>query len=1413
MKLYLRFCRYFLIGIFLIFPRVSDAQLAREVGNQVPKFLSPDAFAFQKFINVPVAEYTGIADISIPIYSIRVGNYTHDISIKYHSGGIKVDEESSVVGLGWLLNAGGVINCTPSGRNDAVESSNYTDSRMDEALKQSYSKKTLKELFNITGYDFHQKYELSVTGRFDHPERGDESDFFEGLNSKAQKDIYSYSFCGYSGKFVEAPDLTYQPLNQTDILTIKKISSGFIITDKFGTNYYFTQLEKTSKTVGDAFSFSNSYYLTKIVFQDKDESDCITFSYFNSDLKLTYTPLPTFSVPSEERTEPNDTQTVYTEIINYMDFKSNQLQSYLGSTVYLQSIETKSERIRFSLSSRLDLKGDSPRKLDSISVYSKIDNNLKKVFVFKNSYFISDKSTRTRSLLYNSNTDGFTTFTEDQLSKRLRLDSLYQITPGAVTKSNNGDGSFGKYAIEKYVFGYDVTQLPYKRSTSIDHWGYYNGESNSVLVPSFRFGKFEYSEVGSSKIDAIFERQRSTGAANRGSNSTYMKACLLNKITYPTGGVAEITYEPNTFSNYRYLSSLELKSNINDKFDEYRTNKNLEEGFFVDANTRVTFKVGFRCMNLSACTPLADVKGNTAMYLVDKSTTPWTYFAQFRSVQFSNWNEDLSATFTTDRRRRLSLVIETTLPIGATSAAIYPTQHVYASVRQENTLPQVSGSNSIGAGCRVAQINHYNNNILQKRQSFKYEDTSGKSYGLLMVPLSYTVNYRINGMDCRGLMNKSTFPDTSHLISANGLYYVSQLKVTDSPIIQYSGPSVSYSCVEINDQDFSGSSFGRTVKVFNNEVPKYSQESLIYRVEEKPLNGTLSKLDFFKGDNLVKEESYLMSLDSKVIAKNFSSYLVNDQEEWNVCYSSGQSSSGLKQEIDNRHLYVSPIFSYKILKDKDFTKTFTDQGVITEEVRYSYDSLSQLTTRLSSSSLGDTITNKYYYPYNFAKSGNIYFNMNQMPGIVLKEEKFVNSRQVDGSLLEYYAPSSKKIYCPFKFSRWCGNSVYREEQKFDYSLDGYIRGVKDKNGISKVFIWGYNNSYPIAVIDNLEYSKITADTVLVNSLNQLQAFTDLSNVSLRNKLRILNLEIQKRIPKSGQITTYTYSPLIGMTSQTAPNGLTTYYDYDLFGRLTRLENSKGEIIADYRYSYRNSMFFSSAVNKSFRKNNCSSGTLGTSVNYFVPEGKYSSIVSQADADAKALAEVDSNGQTIANSSGTCFTFIADPIDEIPPVGAEVNVKITTNTSYKVTSNASWLICNASEGVGSGTLSLTVYPNTGANRKGALTFTSTLNGEVFTTSLAIAQAEVEPDISVLPLNPIPASLSFKVDKSSASVQIGSVGWSILSTSGSFFIAQKDASQNSINVSCTANTTKKVRTGYITITNGIETVKIPISQSDF
>jgi YD repeat-containing protein len=56
-------------------------------------------------------------------------------------------------------------------------------------------------------------------------------------------------------------------------------------------------------------------------------------------------------------------------------------------------------------------------------------------------------------------------------------------------------------------------------------------------------------------------------------------------------------------------------------------------------------------------------------------------------------------------------------------------------------------------------------------------------------------------------------------------------------------------------------------------------------------------------------------------------------------------------------------------------------------------------------------------------------------------------------------------------------------------------------------------------------------------------------------------------PSDAQMITYTYDPLKGMTSSTDERGITTYYEYDSFGRLEAVKDQERNIIKSYKYNY------------------------------------------------------------------------------------------------------------------------------------------------------------------------------------------------------------------------------------------------------
>lgn len=94
------------------------ATIKAQIPESPTSSLTPNASAIQRYGEIPVSLYTGIPDISIPIYNFVAGKLSLPISLSYHSGGVKPEEHPGWTGMGWTLQAGGAITRK---KNDTVD--------------------------------------------------------------------------------------------------------------------------------------------------------------------------------------------------------------------------------------------------------------------------------------------------------------------------------------------------------------------------------------------------------------------------------------------------------------------------------------------------------------------------------------------------------------------------------------------------------------------------------------------------------------------------------------------------------------------------------------------------------------------------------------------------------------------------------------------------------------------------------------------------------------------------------------------------------------------------------------------------------------------------------------------------------------------------------------------------------------------------------------------------------------------------------------------------------------------------------------------------------------------------------------------------------------------------------------------
>src|SRR5580704_346615 len=153
-----------------------------------------------KFSDVPVSPYTGTADVSVPIYTIQAKGINVPVSLSYHTGGIKLKEEASWVGLGFALNAGGAISRTIMNYDDfGTQGPLYFTTAVPQLAGDMTgyhpSQPTYENYYGNYFVDFFCNYLENTTGGNVNYYNA----FFLGTPAyDMEPDIFSYSFPGHS---------------------------------------------------------------------------------------------------------------------------------------------------------------------------------------------------------------------------------------------------------------------------------------------------------------------------------------------------------------------------------------------------------------------------------------------------------------------------------------------------------------------------------------------------------------------------------------------------------------------------------------------------------------------------------------------------------------------------------------------------------------------------------------------------------------------------------------------------------------------------------------------------------------------------------------------------------------------------------------------------------------------------------------------------------------------------------------------------------------------------------------------------------------------------------------------------------------------------------------------------------------
>ena len=1023
------------ITLFIAFIIFSVQVFTQEASIDVPTYhpVSPNAASLGNYGLYPVNKNLGKVAVSVPIYDLSFKSLNVPIGISYNTSGIRLNDIASWVGLGWTLNAGGAIIRNTKGLPDLSFSSTITDLSDPDftSANFSYMKEATKG-WEDTEPDQYVINALGITGSFYLDQNEDHEVEFEDASIAIQIDP-------------KASDEIHAILPDGRLMIFGKGSDDSDATELTDSNLEY------SYTTSD---FITTWYLTEVI--SSNRMDTVSFRYKEvspGGMFLEY------AKPESERVTVDGNSPYDIEVNPQWQLSSTE-RKYLDQIIYSNGY------IEFETSAnRDDLEDDY--QLDAIKVYEVDDNGFDQLI--DEYHFVYDYYLRSGG----NYPDEYSTniyFDNDQQKnsreKSLRLLEMYQ---GSTTGTK-----------QIHQFSYNNTQLKNRCTTAQDYWGYCNGNTGTLIPQTI----VSIRDIWSTENETL-------GNGTRTVSEYYMKAGVLERVIYPTGGYTEFEFEANRTSSSDLVGGLRIKSISN----------------FDDAE---------------------------ATYPASKKT--YTY--------------------------ELPNLIQ---PLGNKS---YEREYIINIPNFDIEKTHVLLSSSP----------HFNNNLggepvieYGKVTEFEYSEAEDENNGK-------TISYHQN--------------------------------ITNENVL---GGSVSFT-------EFQHDSYVITGTLVN---------SLLAEVASGLIDKNYFETKSWKRGKLTKEETYKMNGSSYVMIKSvehdyetietdtiFNNYVYSPWEtpytDWTV--PNPYSSSGDHSSLQYCYYQGKTVLGRKVLEQtvvKDYDQNGANPVTTTTEYFYDNDTHLQLTRTHTTDSRGERIISLTHYPDDVATTSTL------TGGDITAAELYeIERMQWEGTQSQIGKPIQQEIYMDYDddevadanellsvqrtmYDMWGTVGVHPEsisamkgavsptnqlEDRVEfhgYDSDGNPDEVSRANDIHTSYIWGYRNQYPIVKAENVAQTYLeTATAAAINSLTGYsggmadldELLWDIEGFSLstqRDKWESFNSSLRSQTALAdASVTTYTYLPPIGLSSQTDPNGITTYYSYDDFNRLEKVKDKDNVQVQTYEYNYK-----------------------------------------------------------------------------------------------------------------------------------------------------------------------------------------------------------------------------------------------------
>lgn len=1158
---------------------LQGQEIQRPFKDVVPP--SPTVANLMRFEEVPVNLYTGSPSISIPLFQKNLGGgLSMGLQLSYNTSGIRIDERSGWTGTGWSLMAGGSISRTIKDLPDEI---NNTGTKVGT---------------------FHNGYHT-----WDTMSATDKDEFLWKTSAGTEKydsqiDVFQFNFMGKTGRF----SIVRNGSNQLEAKLISRSEkikidftpdangaiSQFKLTDALGFQYVFgsdgtnTAIESTQ---------SEGIYTSKSQFgttSSPTSFDNVPITS-NSAWHLMSVRLPNNEVLAtlhyKTVDEGYETPMMYKQnhlisTLNGFDYNSGSSDGSYNRGVFLPaSISTVNEvTVTSKKLERIDFNDGTDIFLETTSGHPEYESTSNGVKLSR----VSLRDETNTTLQYFDFT--YTTSTPQRLF-------LTKLSHKAGAESQDYDLQYD-----------DMHSLPAFGSHKKDQWGFYNKDNNESSYGDPHYADHaDVNEVTTGVLTAI---DYPTGGTKSFIYESNAFSFIGNEAVDPT----LIPQNATSHTKFRTLNAVAAQATgtnslifyINHDHTARLTQSNHVFGTEVEVDKQ---KIRLE--------PVID---NTGNYSTDPDSLQIFFASDFSHDTGGRSNIDMNITNTGQTTNqtvgletgwyKMYIIASPSYQTGSGTTNI----SVKAEVDYRNYA--VLQNYMYGAGIRIKEVQFKNGSDVENSTKYSYNipDSTGYSSGSFDGLLLHSRNHKIT---------------RNHLISMGGYNSVGfQYEVDEERNALYTSADKSHYIGYRNvRKEQTGNGYTDYQISSPREYPSFgtSYGYPFAPVEDQSFKTSLTLEEEVFNENdqpLIKKTNDYLNTSEDVVRSIWMFEKQHGGCAWNILYDSHYSYLNLLADNNPAGIqgpvalncgsassFLGGIPRWEKgtradLIETEQTEYFPDQPTLSKTSRqtFSYNStnwqISQKRDFLFEAGTEYQYTTNFYYPHSYPASfytageqtdlGNMISNDNKYNELIAtqttREEAGVPlSQDTLNIVVNKYSGSGGSNYRlkSYHVAETPASAATLEERYEVVSYDAYGNPleVKQTGGVSVAYAWGYGSTLPVINAQNTTATALDAaistaigNTALPTGVNTLQDLLDhvgdLSTPDQRGDWATFSQKLNEHLGNQAHASTMTYHTTYGITSQTSPNGISTFFEYDSFGRLQYVKDHDGNILKANEYAYK-----------------------------------------------------------------------------------------------------------------------------------------------------------------------------------------------------------------------------------------------------